>query len=268
MSTVARLDGVSVGYRDAGRDRRVLDGVTLDLGQGELVALLGTNGSGKTTLLRVLAGTMAPDAGRVELFGRPLASWTRAEIARCVTVLPQELHLPAGFRVAEAVALGRVPHARTWFATVPGDERAVERALADADIEDLAHRPVERLSGGERQRVALAMALAQEPRLLLLDEPTLHLDLAHQLGLVELLARLRRTRELAVVAVLHDLNLAERFADRAMVVRDGRVVEAGSEASVLDPLLVGHALGVRIGVARTSDGTRVLVPGSGPPERE
>jgi iron complex transport system ATP-binding protein len=253
---VVELEDVRAGY---GR-RVVLDGATLSVQPGEVVALLGTNGSGKSTLLRVAAGLMRPWSGEARLFGQATGAWTPAELARRVAVLPQSLELPVGFRVAEAVALGRIPHARGIFGTDAADAAAVADALRDADAGDLAEREVSELSGGERQRVLVAMALAQEPSLLLLDEPTLHLDLAHQLTLVRTLARLRRVRDLTVVAVVHDLNLAAGMADRAVLLDGGRVRPAGRGDQVVDATLVRDALGVPIEVALTLDGHRVLAP--------
>lgn len=257
---VAELAGVSAGYGRVGPSggAHVIERVDLTIAPGEMVAILGPNGSGKTTLLRVLAGTLRASAGSVRLFGRPLAEWSRLEIARRVAVLPQSLALPAGFRVAEVVAMGRIPHARSAFGPGPHDARAVETALLDADALDLASRPVAELSGGERQRVLVAMALAQEPSLLLLDEPTLHLDVAHQLRLVRTLERLRRSRDLAVVAVLHDLNLAAAYADRCVLVADGRLVPAGSATHAIDPERARRTFGVAIEEATTADGRRVL----------
>jgi iron complex transport system ATP-binding protein len=258
--TVARLEGVEARYGSAGGGRTVLRGVDLELAAGEHVALLGANGSGKSTLLRVISGVLPPKAGLVELFGRPVASWDRGELARRVSVLPQAWELPHGFRVSEVVALGRIPHARSWFATSAEDESAVARALADADVTDIADRGVHELSGGERQRVLLALALAQEPRLLLLDEPTVHLDVAHQIALIRLLERLRATRGLTVLAVLHDLNLAARFADRALILHEGRVAAASPEPGRLDLRRLRDAFGVAIAEAVTADGRRVLAP--------
>ena len=255
-----RLTDVAAGYRGSAGDRSVLDGVDLEVRGGELVAVLGANGSGKTTLLRLLAGVLAPSRGTVELYGRPLGAWTRGELAQSVAVLPQSMELPDGFRVSEVVALGRIPHGRRWFGADIEDARAVADALRDAGAEDLAHRPVGELSGGERQRVLVALALAQEPQLLLLDEPTLHLDLAHQIALVRLLERLRRSRRVTVVAVLHDLNLAAVFADRALLVHDARVVPAGRDDLAIDPLLARRAFGVAIEEALTADGRVVLTP--------
>lgn len=248
---------VRAGYGTGGGERQVLTGASLRVERGEMVALLGTNGSGKTTLLRVMAGTLRPAAGEVRLLGRRMADWTRHDIARHVAVLPQSTDLPAGMRVAEVVALGRIPHGRSWFGAEPGDGDAVAAALRDADATDLTTRRADELSGGERQRVLLAMALAQEPQVLLLDEPTLHLDLAHQLGLVRLLQRLRATRPLTVIAVLHDLTLAAAFADRALLLHGGRVVEAG-RAGRIDAALAQRAFGVPLAEATTAEGDRVL----------
>lgn len=264
---VALLDGVSFAYRAAGGQRRpVLSDVHFAVEPGELVALLGTNGSGKTTLVRLIAGTLRADGGRVALFGRPIADWSRGEIARRIAVLPQSLELPAGFRAAEVVAMGRAPHATRAFGGGPDDERAVEQALLDADAAELADRRVEELSGGERQRVLIALALAQEPSLLLLDEPTLHLDLAHQLALLDTVQRIRRHRSLTVVAVLHDLNLAMAFAPRIVLLHAGGIAADGGASDVLRPDVVRRIFGVPLAEAWTATGERAVLvtrPGGG-----
>ena len=257
---VALAAGLAFGYPlPGGRRRDVLRGVDLSILAGELVALIGTNGSGKTTLLRLFAGTLRPDAGELMLFGRQAGTWSRMELARRVAVLPQSLELPTGFRVGELVTMGRLPHSRSLFGATREDEEAVERALRDADARDLASRYAEELSGGERQRVLVAMALAQEPQLLLLDEPTLHLDLAHQLNLLETIGRLRRERGIAVVAVLHDLTLAS-VAPRVAVLDAGRVVADGHPDEVLSEELVRRVFGVAVEGLRDSGGRRRLVP--------
>jgi len=259
-ATVVDVRDLRFAYRVPGSDSRtVLSGVDLQLRAGELVALLGTNGSGKTTLLRLIAGTLRAQGGSIELFGRPLGDFSRAALARRVAVLPQSLELPEGFRVAELVEMGRAPHAQRRFGPSPADAAAVERALVDADALDLADRHAEELSGGERQRVLVAMALAQEPELLLLDEPTLHLDLAHQVALLNAIDRLRLRRGLAVLAVLHDLNLAVAFAPRIALLSAGIVLTDGPPGEVLTTERVREAFGVPVEDAYTARGRRSLV---------
>jgi iron complex transport system ATP-binding protein len=261
MTAVVEISGLHVSYEtDAFERRAVLRGLDLVVERGELVALLGPNGSGKTTLLRAIAGTLLPDAGSVAVFGRELGAWSRVALARRVAVLPQSLVLPDGFRVAELVEMGRAPHATRWFGSSAEDGEAVERALGDAGALDLAERYADELSGGERQRVLVAMALAQQPELLLLDEPTLHLDVAHQASLLATVARLRARRTLTVIAVLHDLNLAAAYAPRVALLGAGRVVADGEPASILRADLVREIFGVAVDEARTSDGRRFLVP--------
>jgi iron complex transport system ATP-binding protein len=230
------IDGVRFSYPGG---RPVLDGASLTIATGELLALVGPNGVGKTTLLRIAAGTLQPTAGTVELEGRPMADWTRRDIARRIAVLPQQSSLPPGFRVEEVVAMGRAPHASHRFGVEAADEEAVERALVEARADDLVGRRVESLSGGERQRVQVALALAQETRLLLLDEPTAHLDISHQQTLLATLNGLRRQRGLAVVVVLHDIALARAAVPRVAVLGRGRILADGAPEEVLSPSLVG-----------------------------
>ena len=259
VSTVTALRDVHFAYPRHGRDPLpVLRGVDLAVSTGEMVALLGANGSGKTTLLRLVSGALVPDRGTVEVAGRAVGDWTRDALARRVAVLPQQMDLPDGFRAAELVEMGRAPHARRLFGSTADDERAISRALADADALDLADRHPHELSGGERQRVLVAMALAQEPELLLLDEPTLHMDLAHQVVLLRAMRRLQAERGLTVLAVLHDLNLAAAFAPRVVVLHQGRVAADGAPAEVLTPDLVARVFGVRAEYATTPGGAKHL----------
>ena len=207
-----------------------------------------------------LSGTLRRrSTASVEVAGRQVREWTRDALARRVAVLPQQLDLPDGFRAAELVEMGRAPHARRLFGSTADDERAIERALADADALDLADRYPHELSGGERQRVLVAMALAQEPELLLLDEPTLHLDLAHQVALLRAMRRLQAQRGLTVLAVLHDLNLAAAFAPRVVVLHEGRVAADGAPADVLTPRRRGARLRRSGGIR--PDGRRCEAPG-------
>jgi iron complex transport system ATP-binding protein len=260
MSTVVELRGVHAGYGGRRGWRPVLVDVDLRIDAGETVAVLGANGSGKTTLLGVIGGTVRAAAGEVVLFDRSIDASSRADVARRVATLPQSLELPAGFRVAEVVAMGRTPHATGWFGWTPEDERAVADALRDADADALADRPVQQLSGGERQRVLVALALAQEPELLLMDEPTTHLDAARTAALLATVGRLQRVRGLAVVVVLHDMALAAAWAPRAVVLADGRIIGDGPfDATATAPLLE-RAYGSAVESAVTDGGRTILVP--------
>lgn len=237
---------LSCGYDE----RPVLANVSLSLAAGEMVALLGRNGCGKSTLLRCLGGVLSPQSGTVELCGRPLARLPRREVARLLAVVAQELHVPFAFSVREVVALGRAPYAR--FMQPPGadDRAAVERALAAADLLALAARPFNQLSGGEQQRAAVAMALAQQPRVLLLDEPTVHLDIAHQMALLALVRDLCRAQGLAVLAAMHDINLACLYFDRLLVLGEGTLLAAGTPENIVTPDLVERAFGTHVAVGR------------------
>jgi iron complex transport system ATP-binding protein len=225
----------------------VLDEVSVRLGSGERVALIGANGAGKSTLLRLLSGALAPRAGTVLWEGKPLAAVGRRTLARLLALVPQ--NVPGGpledLTVEEVAALGRIPYAG-WLGLRgerAADVRAVRDALAAVDATLLAQRPLGELSGGERQRAFLALALAQEPRLLLLDEPTRHLDPHHQVALFDLLTRLAGERGLGVVAVLHDLNLAAWYFPRLVLLQAGRIVADGSPAEVLTQEHVTRAYG-------------------------
>lgn len=230
--------GIVAGY--GGRD--VLRGCDLAIDAGEIVAVVGPNGAGKSTLLKVCAGLLRPAGGAVRIAGDPIAALSRPEIARRVAAVPQAIETLFPFTVRELVALGRTARLDALGRGSNDDEAAIARALRTLDLDGLAERRVDAISGGERQRVVLAMALAQETPVLLLDEPTVHLDPAHQLATIDLLRRLASERGLAVLAVVHELNLAA-LADRVAVVADGLVVRDAIPARALEQALVDRVFG-------------------------
>ena len=222
-----------------------LDGVSFEARAGELVGLLGPNGAGKSTLVRLIAGLLRPSRGEIRLGELDPATAPRREVARVCALVPQEPRSPWPFTVREAVMMGRAP--RQGLLALPGklDFGAVEGALEACDLTELAERRLDQLSGGERRRVFFARALAQEPRLLLLDEPTAFLDLAHQV-LAMRMARVAARGGLGVVAVLHDLNLAAASCDRLVVLSHGRVVAEGAPSDVLSPERVSRVWGLPV----------------------
>jgi iron complex transport system ATP-binding protein len=239
--------------------RVVLRDCSFALGSGEIVAVVGPNGAGKSTLLRVLAGLLRPTAGAVALDGQDLATISRSALARRIAVVPQVFDTLFPFTVREVVALGRTARLGTFGRASADDLAAIDRAIGDLELEPLATRRIDRLSGGERQRAVLAMALAQETAVLLLDEPTVHLDPGHQLATLALLRDLATRRQLAVYAVLHDLNLASTFASRIVALADGGIVRDGTPLEVIHPDLVRAVFGDRLEVL-ARDGHPAVLP--------
>ncbi len=227
------LDVRDVRYRYPGAPTDALGGVSLSARAGEVAAVLGPNGSGKTTLLRVALGVVAPSAGGAAILGRPAPSWSRRALAQVVGVVTQREENLFPQRVRETVLLGRYAHLSLWGRERAVDHAAVRRALARADALHLAERWIWTLSSGEYQRVRLARALAQEPRLLVLDEPTMSLDVRHEMELFELVRALADQDALAVVLITHHVNLAARFADRVLLLAEGRLAGSGTPAEVL-----------------------------------
>jgi iron complex transport system ATP-binding protein len=245
-----RVEGVRFGYPG----QPVLRGVDMSVEPGELTALIGLNGCGKSTLLRLAAGLLRPDEGRVLLGGDDLARLSRRAVARRVALLHQSAPGVPGMTVRQLVRQGRYAARGPLGMLREGDDPVVRRALRDVGVEQWAEREVDALSGGERQRVRLAMALAQDTRVLLLDEPTTYLDLHHQLDVLQTVVRLRAERGLTVVMVLHDLAHAARFAERIVALREGRVVADGAPKEVVTPGLLAEVLKVAGRVGRDPEG--------------
>ena len=234
------LAGVTVSYRD----RAVLSGIDLAIRAGERVALIGPNGAGKSTLLRVITGLVVPDEGAVNLGGDPLASLDRASIARRIAVVPQQVIVPFATRVEELVELGRLPHEDPLRGARPADRAAVASAIERVGIGHLLGRDVRELSLGERQMTLVALAVAQAAPVMILDEPTVHLDLRHQVSTMELLVDLNLRDGTTVVAVLHDLSLAAQFFPRLVLLDRGRIVADGEPLEVLSAEHIRDAFGV------------------------
>lgn len=253
---VFRAQGV--GFRYPGSEELALAGVDLTVTRGEVMGILGPNGSGKSTLLRILLGVLHPQEGQVAHEGRPLASFSRRELARRVGVVSQGEDLPFPTTVREFVAMGRYPHLGLWRAEGSVDREAVHRAMARCGVEALARRGMDSLSGGERQRVRIARALAQEPTVLVLDEPTAALDIRYEMAIFELLATLARDDGVTVVLVTHHLNLAARYASGLLLLHRGRTVRRGEPLEVLRADLLTEIYGWPVAV--------VPHPGPGPDE--
>ncbi len=218
--------------------RLVLTGVDLALGRGEFVGLIGPNGSGKTTLVRALTGRLPAQSGAVLFDGAPIAAMTRREVARRLAVVPQISTPPFEFSVREVVAMGRTPHLGRLQGERERDRDAVARALALTDVTGLADRPVTELSGGEFQRVVIARALAQEAPVMLLDEPVSHLDIGHQVEILELLARLNHDEGRTILCVSHDLDLIARYCERLIALDEGRVLASGRPEEIITEALI------------------------------
>jgi iron complex transport system ATP-binding protein len=234
-------------------EREVVRGVSLEVEAGEALALVGPNAAGKSTLLRAMVGLLPLASGVVEVLGRPLADWPGTALARQAALVGAEDEGAGAFTVRERVALGRYPHLGPFRPTAPADEAAVDDALRRTGIAHLAARRVETLSAGERQLAALARGLAQQPRLLLLDEPAAHLDIGHQLALFRVLDE-ARADGVAVLAVVHDLQRAASWAGRMLLFHEGRVAADGSPAAVL----LGKACADAFGVEVTAHGPGLL----------
>ncbi len=234
-------EGLSVGYDD----RIVIADLDLAIPDHQITTLIGPNGCGKSTLLRCLARLLPPRAGTVLLDGVDINHEKPKKVARTLAILPQNPVAPDGLTVTDLVRRGRHPHQRWYQQASDADEAAVREAMELTNTLDLADRTLDALSGGQRQRVWIALTLAQGTDLLLLDEPTTYLDLAHSVDILDLVARLKREHGKTVVMVLHDLNLAARYSDSLMVMKNGTIVTQGDPTDIIDAGLLSDAFGLR-----------------------
>ena len=249
------LEMVDVSFRYGAQD--VVTEVSFSLSPGHFLGILGANGSGKSTLMRLAAGLLRPASGTVRLAGRDLARCSRMEVGRQLALLPQEAALPTAFTGREIVGMGRTPHLGWLNAEGRRDRAVVQRALTLVGAAHYADRRIEELSGGERRRLLFAQVLAQEPDVLLLDEPTVHLDLTHQLAVLNTVRYLQRTADLAVLGIFHEINLAIEYCDELVFIRDGRVIARGRPETIVTSELMRAIYGIDLPI--------VTHPGSGRP---
>jgi iron complex transport system ATP-binding protein len=259
-----RVRGLEFAYGE----RPVLRGIDLDLPAGGFGCLLGPNGSGKSTLIQLLAGALEPAAGNIALFGRDRSRWNRRALARQVAVVPQRFEVAFPFTVEEVVLLGRVPHRGPLALDSAEDRRVAREAMRATGVEELAGRRMSELSGGEFKRVVVAKALAQQPRLLLLDEPAAHLDIRHQVELYELIERVRSQTHTAVLAAVHDLNLAAAYGHQFSLLHRGELAYNGPLEEVMTYARLRRVFGIDIYVGINElTGQRLFTPMAGrPPE--
>ncbi len=251
------INNVSFAYRDGS----VLDSLDLEFHDGERVGVVGPNGAGKTTLIKLVSGLLRPNVGGIEVDGADLATLRASERARLVSVVPQSPQLPLGFSVLDLVLMGRNPHLKLLQWERQSDVDVASHAMELTDIGHLSDRALATLSGGERQRAVIAMALAQEAPLLLLDEPTASLDLAHQTGVMDLVRDIQDSRGGAVLIAMHDLTLAALYCDRIVMLAEGRCYAEGPPADVLTTENIARVYGSEVHVlTHPQAGTPVVLP--------
>jgi iron complex transport system ATP-binding protein len=251
MNPAIRTDNLTFAYKD----NPVLDGVSLSIEKGEMVGILGPNGSGKTTLLKIFSAVLMGQ-GEVKLNGRNIETYGKRELSRLFAVVPQENQIHFPYTVAEIVLMGRASYHSPLALEGKRDLEVARASMELTDSLSFSDRYLHELSGGEKQRVIIARALAQEPEILLLDEPSAFLDLKHQVQVFELMRRLNRDRRLTIVAALHDLNLAALFFPRLIVLRDGRIYRDGTPRDVLTEETIEEVYGIHVKIQLDSSGRR------------
>jgi iron complex transport system ATP-binding protein len=250
MKPAFHLSNLVFGYTST----PVLRNISVDFTAGEFVAIVGPNGAGKSTLVKIMAGLIRGYTGSVEFLAKPVSQWNSRDLAKRIAFVPQETHMMFPFSAGEIVMMGRLPHQGSAVFDSPRDVESVREAMALTDTAALASKAFNQLSGGERQRVVLASALAQNPEVLLLDEPTVYLDLKHQMQFYGILERLNADRGMTIISVTHDVNLAARYARRMIAVRAGEILVDGRPEEVLTPQHLYDIFEVSATVLKRPDG--------------
>ncbi|HEY2382346.1 MAG TPA: ABC transporter ATP-binding protein [Terriglobia bacterium] len=250
MTPVLEINDLSFGYTSSD----VVRSITTSFSPGEFAALVGPNGAGKSTLLKIMGGLIRTYRGSAKFFGEEISRVAPRDLARRLAFVPQDTQMVFPFTVAEIVFMGRLPHRPRTLFDSPGDARSAREAMALTDTAEFSQKRFNELSGGERQRVVLASALAQNPEVLLLDEPTAFLDLKHQLQFYEILERLNAERGLTIISVTHDVNLAARYAPRMIALRSGKFMADGTPEQVLTPQHLYDIFEITAAVLKRPDG--------------
>ena len=250
------IDNISFAYAK----KPVVQGISLRIEPGEFVAVIGPNGAGKSTLLKLMAGLLSGFQGSVNFMGRSIVDYKPVELARKVAFVPQETHVAFPFTVYEMILMGRMPYRQSFLFDTETDDQFVRQAMALTETEHLSGKMFTEISGGERQRVVLASALAQTPEVLLLDEPTVYLDMKHQLQFYEILRHLNADKQMTVVAVTHDVNLASRHAGRMIAICEGTIVTEGTSDQVLTAEKLQQIFGITAHIIERPDGGRYVIP--------
>lgn len=255
MNTVINIENINVSIAE----KRIVKNLSLQIPEGKVTAIIGPNGCGKSTTLKAVARILPYD-GKITFKGKDLKSFSHREFAKCLAILTQSPQAPADLTVKDLVEMGRFPHRGFFGRGGEKDHEHIQWALEQTNMLGMSERLLNTLSGGERQRAWIAMALAQRPEVLLLDEPTTYLDICHQLEIMQLLAKLNKTLNLTVVMVVHELNHAIQFADYVAVIKAGELVASGEPQKVIDSRLLSEVFRVQADEFTASNGSRVLVP--------
>jgi len=242
MKKAVEIKNLSFSYRNS----RILTNLSFSVPEGDFFIIIGPNGSGKTTLMKAISGILKPQEGKLKILGLPFGDYTRKALAKTIALVPQLLSVDFPFTVTELVLMGRSPHLSILGLEQEKDLEIANRAMAFTEVEHLAHRKLDQLSGGECQRVFIARAICQEPRIILLDEPTASLDLAHQVKIMDLMEKLKNELGMTIIMVSHDVNLAAMYSDRLLLLKNGEITSLGKPNEILTLQILKETYGCRL----------------------